>query len=293
MESPIDFGHTTLCFEEFPTFFNLQMKQDFVVNLFHVVCTFVCTFVVCNFVSCCVNLFHVMSLWFKMFGRDPIVLGMETMFEPKQRYLGDENTFINLEQLHKFHMEVAMHLHAAHKKADQKYSAIPNFFLMRTFNMTQLTSKEIDALSNNLPTIDKIPIHNVTRMLKNINSNYPFVFPVYGYVLIASGGTALFIVIIGVLYYTRFKIARAKVLRQQKSKHMNTNEIKLQPMSVKATRKQAQDLMEKDTVQPTRVTPLLLKTRLEEDLGIDFSSYDKFKKKQCQSRKHSNNMIIW
>ena len=158
--------------------------------------------------------------------------------------------------------------------------------------MTQLTSKEIDALSNDLPTIDKIPIHNVTRMLKNINSNYPFVFPVYGYVLIASGGTALFILIIGILYYTRFKIVRAKVPRQQKSKHMNTNDIELQPMSMKTNRKLEQDLMEEDSVQPTRVTLLLLKTRLEEDLGIDFRSYDKFKKKQRQSRKHSNNMII-
>ena len=62
------------------------------------------------------------SAMFKMFGCDPIVLGMETMFEPKRRYLGDENTFIDLEQLHKFHMEVAMRLHAARKKAAQTYS---------------------------------------------------------------------------------------------------------------------------------------------------------------------------
>ena len=48
------------------------------------------------------------SAMFKIFAQDPIVLGMETMFQPKRRYLGTENTFIDLEQLHKFHMDMAV-----------------------------------------------------------------------------------------------------------------------------------------------------------------------------------------
>ena len=39
---------------------------------------------------------------FKMFAHDPIVLGMDTMFEPKHRYLGDKDTYIDLESLHFF-----------------------------------------------------------------------------------------------------------------------------------------------------------------------------------------------
>ena len=173
---------------------------------------------------------------------------------------------------------------------DAEYSAIPNFFLMQTFNITKLTSEEIDTLSNHLPTIDKIPIHNVTRILKSINRNYPFIFPMYGYVLITIGGTGLFVFIVYVLYYIRFRIAKAKAPRLQRSKHLNTNEIELQPTNVETTSKQAQDLLLEDTIQHTRVTPLLLKTRLEEDLGIDFSSYDKFKQKQHRSRKHPNKL---
>ena len=62
------------------------------------------------------------SAMFKMFGRDPIVLGMETMFQPKRRYLGNKITFIDLEQLHSFHMRVAVRLHEARKKSDKQYS---------------------------------------------------------------------------------------------------------------------------------------------------------------------------
>ena len=53
------------------------------------------------------------SAIFKMFGRDPIVLDMEHMFEPKSRYLGDKDTFIDLEALHTLHMEIAARLKQA------------------------------------------------------------------------------------------------------------------------------------------------------------------------------------
>ena len=172
---------------------------------------------------------------------------------------------------------------------DAEYSAIPNFFLMQTFNITQLTSEEIDALSNDLPIIDKIHIHNVMRMLKNINKNYPFTLPTYRYVLISIGGTGLFICIVGILYYIRFRTARARAPRLKRSEGLNTNDIELQPVLVE-TSKQPQDLLLEDTSQPTRVTPLLLKNRLEEELGIDFSSYDKFKEKQHRARKHTNKL---
>ena len=48
-------------------------------------------------------------------------------------------------------------------------------------------------------------------------------------------------------------------------------------MPVETTSNQAQDLLLEDTIQSTRVTLFLLKTKLEEDLGIDYSSHDKFK----------------
>ena len=50
------------------------------------------------------------------------MLGIETMFQPKCRYLGEKNTFIDLEQLHAFHMRVATQLHEARKKIDKWYS---------------------------------------------------------------------------------------------------------------------------------------------------------------------------
>ena len=50
------------------------------------------------------------------------------------------------------------------------------------------------------------------------------------------------------------------------------NDIELQPMPVKTTSKQTQDLLVEDTIQPIKVTPLILKKKLEDDLGIDFSA---------------------
>ena len=58
------------------------------------------------------------SVMFKMFGRDPIVLDMENMFQPKCRYLGDQNTFIDLEALHALHMEIAARLKQARVKEE-------------------------------------------------------------------------------------------------------------------------------------------------------------------------------
>ena len=56
-----------------------------------------------------------------MFGRDPIVIDMEHMFEPKCRYLGDKDTFIDLEALHTLHMEIAARLKQARLKEEWNY----------------------------------------------------------------------------------------------------------------------------------------------------------------------------
>ena len=60
------------------------------------------------------------SAMFKMFAWDPIVLDMENMFEPKHRYLGNQNTFIDLEALHTLHMEIAARLKQARQKEECK-----------------------------------------------------------------------------------------------------------------------------------------------------------------------------
>ena len=58
---------------------------------------------------------------FKMFGRDPIVLDMEHMFEPKCRYLGDKDTVTDLEALHTLHMEIVARLKQARLKEEGNY----------------------------------------------------------------------------------------------------------------------------------------------------------------------------
>ena len=92
---------------------------------------------------------------------------------------------------------------------DLKYTSIPNFFLMNTFNITKLTQEQLDTLAYDLPPVCNIPLRNVTSMLKPINKNYPFIFPTYGYVLLTIGGTTLTIMVIGILYYAKYKRARA------------------------------------------------------------------------------------
>ena len=163
---------------------------------------------------------------------------------------------------------------------DVQYSAIPNFFLMQTFNITKLTPVQIDALSNDLPTIDRIPVCNVTNMLKKISKNYPFIFPIYGYVLITIGGTVLVMLTIGVIYYAKFRKAKAMVMKPQASKSVSMSDVELQPLSMKTTCKQTQDRVNNDIQEASRVTPLLLQQKLKDELGVDFSSYEKYKRKQ-------------
>ena len=169
---------------------------------------------------------------------------------------------------------------------DIEYSAIPNFFLMRTFNLTQLTKKQISMLTNELPPIARVQIRNVTEMLKSINRNYPFVFPLYGYILLACGGTVVVILIIGILYYAKYRRAKATIARP---KHMLTaNDIEMKPLNVQATKEQVKDPLQDNSVESTKVTPSLLQKKLENDLGIDFSSYEKFKRRHTKSQQHAD-----
>ena len=59
---------------------------------------------------------------FKMFGRDPIVLDMEHILEPKRRYLGSADTFLDLEALHQANMMTAMQLREHRNKEARDYS---------------------------------------------------------------------------------------------------------------------------------------------------------------------------
>ena len=61
------------------------------------------------------------SAMFKMFGGDPIVPDMENMFQPKCRYFGDQNPFIDLEALHTLHMEIGARLKQARLKKARNY----------------------------------------------------------------------------------------------------------------------------------------------------------------------------
>ena len=149
---------------------------------------------------------------------------------------------------------------------DIECTALPNFFLMQTFNITCLCNDELNAL--NLPPIDRITIRNVTKMLKPIDKNYPFVFPIYGYVLITIGGTVMVVMIIGIVYYAKYHKARAMVQRTRN------------PPSIEAIELQTKPVCSREMVKPEdkvsgKVTPKLLQKKLE-DLGVDFTPYEKY-----------------
>ena len=80
---------------------------------------------------------------------------------------------------------------------------------MNTFNITKLTQEQLDTLAYDLLPVRNIPFRNVTSMLKPIDKHYPFIFPTYGYVLLTIGGTTLTIMVISILYYAKYKRARA------------------------------------------------------------------------------------
>ena len=165
---------------------------------------------------------------------------------------------------------------------DMEYTAIfPNFHLMQTFNITHLTAEQLDTLSDDLSPIKGITIKIVTSLLKKINKNYPYIFPTYGYILASVVGTVLVLLIIRTLCYVKYRRAKAMAPRSKLSKMVppTMERIELQTLA-DSNRDNIKGSSEKGTSKQKtgRVTPLLIKEKLGKDLGVDFSSYDKFKK---------------
>ena len=85
----------------------------------------------------------------------------------------------------------------------------------------------------NLPPIGRICIANVTKLLKPIDKNYPFIFPAYGYVLLTVGGTTTIILIIAILYCAKYRWAKAasgilKPLSKKQWKPLSARETEVQ-----------------------------------------------------------------
>ena len=158
---------------------------------------------------------------------------------------------------------------------DIEYSSIPNFFLMKTFNITKLTKDQINKLSIELPEIQKIRIEKVTATLKKINTSYPIVFPLYGYILVTVGGTILVVTLIGILYYRKTKSHKTKHQASRFQKE-DIEIIEKKPMSVRTL----DNIEINQSHEEQKVTPMLLRTTLEKELRVDFSSYEKYKRKK-------------
>ena len=122
------------------------------------------------------------------------------------------------------------------------------------------------------------------KMLKPIDKNYPFVFPIYGYVLITIGGTVMVVMIIGILYYVKYCRARVMVQRTRN------------PPSIEAIELQTKPVHSREMVKPEdkvsgKVTPQLLQKKLE-DLGVDFTPYEKYKQRKQYKGSEQLNSIV-
>ena len=151
---------------------------------------------------------------------------------------------------------------------DVKYTSIPNFFVMNVFSITQLSEDKLNELALDLPPIRAIPMRNISALLTPIDKNYPFTMPIYGYVLITIGGTSVIIMIIGLIYYAKFRRAKAAakpVVRYRNNKPPSKEEIEIQFQTATSTNPRVK----------SPATPLLLKETLEKEYNIDFSGYDK------------------
>ncbi len=164
---------------------------------------------------------------------------------------------------------------------DLEETSIPNFWLMNTFNLTKLTPEQVGQIAQDLPPLNKIDILDINKLLEPIDTDYPFEMPTYAYVLISAAVTTLLILIIGVLYYVRYRRARAAAtpaVKYSKRKPPSKEEIELQPLSLTTTNKQVEE--PSTSGRKTPITPLLIRKKLEEDFNIDFSTYERKKKQR-------------
>ena len=169
---------------------------------------------------------------------------------------------------------------------DAEYMAIPNLFFIQTFNISHLAQEELNSIANNLSSIDRISIHNVTNFVKPIDKNYPFIYPTIGYVLLTIGDTITVILIIGILYYAKYRWAEAvsgilKLLRKKQRKPPSARDIEVQMHTLTSTNDHV-ITNENDPTISTKVTSLLLQRKLKKDFGVDFTPYEKHKKKKEQ-----------
>ena len=152
---------------------------------------------------------------------------------------------------------------------------------MQTFNITHLSNDELNAL--NLPPIDRITIRNVMKMLKPIDKNYPFVFPIYGYVLITIGGTVIVVLIIGILYYVKYHRARMMVWRTRN------------PPSIEAIELQTKPVCSREMVKPEdKVWQSHTPVTSEKDgkFGSNFTPYEKYKQRKQYKGSEQLNSIV-
>ena len=96
------------------------------------------------------------------------------------------------------------------------------------------------------------------------------------------GGTILVVTLIGILYYRKTKSHKTKHQASRFQKE-DIEMIEKKPMSVRTL----DNLETNQSHEEQKVTPMLLQTTLEKELGVDFSSYEKYK---C--KKHVTNSAL-
>ena len=100
------------------------------------------------------------------------------------------------------------------------------------------------------------------------------------------------IIVIGILYYAKCKRVKASRMPNLTRITPSKDDIELQMYSLMTTNdKEAKDLQNNPEPSTSKATPLLIQKWLEEEFGVDFSSYEKYQKfKQERLRKGSNQL---
>ena len=98
------------------------------------------------------------------------------------------------------------------------------------------------------------------------------------------------IIVIGILYYAKYKRAKASRMPSLRGIPPSKDDIELQMHSLKTTNdKVAKDLQNNPESSMSKATLLLIQKWLEEEFGVSFSSYEKYMKhKQERLKKGSD-----